>query len=230
MISQVEFEENLLQVRREITQACRNSGRLESSVRLLPVTKNWPSEVVAYCKRAGIFSVGENRVQEALEKQKLIQGVSWELIGHLQGNKVGKVVGAFDRIQTVDSEKLLNRLNEASIRKDESQRILLQVNAGKDPAKYGCSLDAAPFLLEKALAQGNLSVEGLMTIAPYSPDNPDVAKAAFFELRNLRDRLSAQFAVDLPELSMGMTLDMAQAIEAGSTMVRVGSALFGKRR
>ena len=107
--------------------------------------------------------------------------------------------------------------------------ILLQVNAGDDPAKFGCSVDQASALLEFAISQDHLFVDGLMTIAPFVPDDMGVARVCFDRLRNLRDRLEMEFNVELKELSMGMTLDMQEAIQAGSTMIRVGSALFGNR-
>ncbi len=173
--------------------------------------------------------VGENRVQEALEKKLGISEVCWELIGHLQTNKTRQVVGEFSRIQTVDSRKLLKKINDVSLQKKIKTSILLQVNAGSDPAKYGCSVEVVDDLLEFALSQQNIAVEGLMTIAPYAPDNLDIAKTTFQKLRTLRDDLCQKWDVELKELSMGMSMDMQEAIAAGSTMVRVGSALFGKR-
>lgn len=229
MLTELEFKENLGLVQELIKKACDKVGRNPIEVNLLPVTKNWPSEIINYCKNAGFDTIGENRVQEAVVKQEAVIGMNWELIGHLQSNKAKNVVGKFSRIQTVDSEKLIRKLEDSCNRKEIEMNILLQVNAGEDPAKFGCSLDETDRLLTFALSQKHIRVEGLMTIAPYAPENLDVARSAFSKLRNLRDRLSDEFNVELNELSMGMTLDLEQAIEAGSTMIRVGSGLFGKR-
>lgn len=229
MISEKKFLDNLHIIQSQIAESCRASGRNPDDVTLLPVTKNWPAVVVDYCKRAKLMRVGENRVQEALEKKLGISEVCWELIGHLQTNKTRQVVGEFSRIQTVDSRKLLKKINDVSLQKKIKTSILLQVNAGSDPAKYGCSVEVVDDLLEFALSQQNIAVEGLMTIAPYAPDNLDIAKTTFQKLRTLRDDLCQKWDVELKELSMGMSMDMQEAIAAGSTMVRVGSALFGKR-
>jgi pyridoxal phosphate enzyme (YggS family) len=154
--------------------------------------------------------------------------VRWELIGHLQSNKAKLAAQHFDRIQSVDTEKLLGLLDRAAADLGKSLPVLLQINAGRDPAKFGAELEDAPRLLDAALAQRHLRVEGLMAIAPLSSD-PAVAQRTFATLRELRDRLAAQTGAPLRELSMGMSGDLAAAIAAGSTMVRVGTALFGTR-
>lgn len=229
MITEEKFLINLQRVQDQMAESCRLCGRKPGDVTLLPVTKNWPAGVVDYCKRAGIVRVGENRVQEALEKKNEISDIDWELIGHLQTNKAKLVVGEFTRVQTVDSTKLLQKLNDISCQKDVKTSILLQVNAGEDPAKYGCSLGETEALVDFALGLENLVVNGFMTIAPYAPEDLGIASRAFEKLRTLRDDLQGKFAVNFDELSMGMSMDMQEAIAAGSTMVRVGSALFGSR-
>ena len=229
MITEEKFLINLQRVQDQMAESCRICGREPDDVTLLPVTKNWPAGVVDYCKRAGILRVGENRVQEALEKKNKISNVDWELIGHLQTNKAKLVVGEFTRVQTVDSPKLLQKLNDLSCQKDVKTSILIQVNAGEDPAKYGCSLEETEALVDFALGLENLVVNGFMTIAPYAPEDLGIASRAFDKLRTLRDDLKGKFAMNFDELSMGMSMDMKEAIAAGSTMVRVGSALFGSR-
>lgn len=210
--------------------ACASCGRPVEGVTILPVTKNHPVAAVERAVEAGLSRVGENRVQEALEKLDSLPAdyAAFELIGHLQSNKVKVAAAKFARVQTVDSEKLLRRLAEGAEASERILPILLQVNAGEDPAKYGVTCDACPALLETALSLPALNVEGLMTIAPLE-DDPEVARQAFARLRETRDRLREQFAVDLPELSMGMTGDLEAAIAEGSTMIRVGTALFGER-
>jgi PLP dependent protein len=224
------FVEALARVQAAITAACCDAGRDPASVSLLPVTKNHPAEAARFVAQAGLPAVGENRVQEAREKKAVtaVATLRWELIGHLQSNKARLAAGIFDRIQSVDSVKLLNLLDAAAANAALPLHILLQVNAGRDPAKSGCDLEAAPALLEHALGCAHLRVDGLMTIAPLD-DSPETARRTFEALRACRDELASRFGSPLHELSMGMSGDMREAILAGSTQVRVGTALFGSR-
>jgi len=226
------FPAALAAVRGQIAAACAAAGRDPATVRLLPVTKNHPAEAVALAAAAGFAAVGENRVQEAVAKQAecAAQGVHirWELIGHLQSNKAKLAARHFDRVQSVESAKLLDALDREAAAAGRTLPVLLQINAGNDPAKFGAEPADAPTLLEYALGKRALRVDGLMTIAPLS-DDPEVARRTFANLRTIRDQLVARFAVALPELSMGMTGDLAAAIAEGSTMLRVGTALFGER-
>lgn len=209
--------------------ACACAGRPAAEVRLLAVTKTHPAAAAEYAARYGLRAVGENRVQEGMEKRaQCTEPLAWELIGHLQSNKAKLAVAHFDRVQSVDSEKLLRVLAQAAEAQSKTLPVLLQINAGNDPAKFGAEPADAPRLLELALTLPALRVEGLMTIAPLSEDR-DVARRTFANLRTIRDTLSAQFGVSLPELSMGMSGDLAEAIAEGSTLVRVGTALFGQR-
>ena len=229
MITEEEFKQNLDELKEQLASACSSANRRIDEVQILPVTKNWPVEAVLYAQRAGYSRVGENRVQEALFKQEGIEGIKWDLIGHLQSNKAKLVAGRFSRVQTVDSSKVLEKLNLALGRADEKLGILIQVNTGKDPAKAGILEEHCEALIEQAFSFPNLVVEGLMTIAPYAPNEPLIARDAFSRLRILRDRMSAQFNTPLPELSMGMTGDLEEAVMEGTTMIRVGSALYGQR-
>jgi pyridoxal phosphate enzyme (YggS family) len=182
-----------------------------------------------YVIRRGLAAVGENRVQEAIEKRALVPGpLRWELIGHLQSNKARLAAAHFDRIQSIDSEKLLTALDRAAAELGKRLPVLLQINAGNDPAKFGAEPATAPALLEFALGRPHLQVDGLMTVAPLSPD-PAVAQRTFANLRLIRDGLTARFGVPLRELSMGMTGDLEAAVAEGSTLLRIGSALFGPR-
>ena len=210
---------NLHILRKRINDACSLCGRDLEEVRLLPVTKNWSVSAVEYCRDAGLFGVGENRVQEAREKRDQISGVDWELIGHLQSNKVNQAVGIFSRIQTLDSIKLIKKVQVAAERIDQKTKVLLQVNAGNDPAKYGFSLANVPAALEQALGSSHLLVDGLMTIAPFAPDDPSVASTCFQKLADLKNALESSFAIKLRELSMGMSNDLKEAITCGSTMI-----------
>lgn len=224
------FRDRADALRLRLTELCRAAGRDPAEVTLLPVTKTHPPEAAVYVHRYGLKAVGENRVQEAVAKRAAagLPDLRWELIGHLQSNKAKLAAAQFDRIQSVDSEKLLRALDAAAAEAGRKLPLLLQVNAGNDPAKFGAEPAAAPRLLDAALALPHLQVDGLMTIAPLA-DEPGVARRTFARLRELRDELSARGGVPLRELSMGMSGDLDAAIAEGSTLVRVGTALFGSR-
>ena len=217
------------QTKKHISKAAADCNRTAEQITLIAVSKQQQEDRIEASLSYGQRVFGENRVQDALAKQSEISGVEWELIGHLQSNKVNQVIGKFERIQTVDSIKLLEKIQASAERRELRQKILIQVNSGEDPAKFGLLIDEAEEFLERALGCSHLITEGLMTIAPYAPDDSSVARRAFFKLRELRDRLKEAFQVDLDELSMGMSGDLGEAIEAGSTMIRVGTALFGQR-
>ena len=232
-IAYQEFALRTAAVRARIDEACRAAGRNPAEVELMAVTKNHPTAAVEYAAQSGLRSVGENRVQEGVEKRaQVTAAIRWELIGHLQSNKAKLAAAHFDRIQSVDREKLLDQLDRAAGETGRPLPILLQINAGNDPAKFGADLADAPRLLETALARKSLRVDGLMTIAPLGSDAATTAEHAtrtFNNLRRLRDDLAARFGTPLRELSMGMTGDLDLAIAAGSTLVRIGTALYGAR-
>lgn len=230
MLEYSTFEANLATVRARIATACVACGREASTVVLLPVTKNHGAAAPRYAAKSGLLGVGENRVQEAASKRAETESLDlrWELIGHLQSNKAKEAVAVFDRIQSVDSLKLLKRLDLLAGATGKTLPILLQCNAGADPKKYGFLTEEMPHAMEMALQANHLQVDGLMTIAPLD-DAPEIAQAAFESLRATRDKLANTFGVALPELSMGMTSDLEAAIQAGSTQIRVGTALYGAR-
>ncbi|MEY2881477.1 MAG: hypothetical protein RLZZ15_3857 [Verrucomicrobiota bacterium] len=236
LLTYEEFARRADALRARIAAACAAAGRAAGEVELLAVTKTHPAAAADYAARYGLAAVGENRVQEAVEKRPLLAPASvalrWELIGHLQSNKAKLAVRHFDRVQSVDSEKLLAHLDRAAAELGRTLPVLLQINAGDDPAKFGADLVDAPRLLEAALAKKNLRVDGLMTIAPLGATPAETAAHAartFENLRALRDDLAKKTATPLRELSMGMSGDLEIAIAAGSTLVRVGTALFGAR-
>ena len=219
----------LERVRERVHAVAEETGRDPDLVRILPVTKSLPHTAVQAAVAADLNAVGENRVQEAVGKMKEVNvPVSWELIGHLQSNKIRLATENFDRIQSVDKAKCLEQINRHAADAGRTMPVLLQINAGKDPAKFGATLEEAPGLLERALACANLRVDGLMTIAPLS-SNPTVARSAFASLCSCRDSLEEQFESKLPELSMGMTGDFEDAVREGSTLLRLGTVLFGPR-
>jgi len=230
MISFDQFKCNLEAVRKRIVRAAHLCGRDPESIRLLPVTKTHGPEVLEYVKRIGMDRVGENRVQETMEKQggDWRKNLHWDLIGHLQSNKAKHAVECFDRIQSVDSLALIQKLDRLAGDRGMVLPVLLQFNTGHDPAKSGFEPEDADMAVEACLRCDALKLEGLMTIAPLVED-PDAARRAFAGLRLLRERLMRTFGIALPELSMGMTSDMETAIEEGSTCLRIGTALFGDR-
>ena len=233
LISYEEFARRADAIRTQIAAACATAGRHSHEVELLAVTKTHPALAADYAARYGLRGVGENRVQEAQDKRPQTAPTSgalrWELIGHLQSNKSKLAAQHFDRVQ---SEKLLLHLDRAAAELGKILPILLQINAGNDPAKFGADLADAPRLVAAALAKKNLRVDGLMTIAPLgtTPDETAAhAQRTFANLRQLRDDLAARLGLPFRELSMGMTGDLALAVAAGSTLVRVGTALYGAR-
>jgi PLP dependent protein len=229
ILSYEQFSERADALRRRMAAACLRAGREPGEVELMAVTKTLSAPAAEFAARYGLRAVGENRVQEAAEKRaQTSASIAWELIGHLQSNKAKLAVLHFDRVQTVDTPKLLDHLDRAAMERGRILPVLLQINAGRDPAKSGADPEDAARLLDHARAQAHLRIDGLMTIAPLS-ENPAVAERTFAALRELRDRLASASGVPLRELSMGMSGDLEAAIAAGSTLVRVGTALFGER-
>ena len=219
----------LAEVRERIRLAADQAGRDPTSIRILPVTKTLPAAAVVAVREVGLPAVGENRVQEAIAKMGEVDPpMHWELIGHLQSNKVRLAVLHFTRIQSVDTRKQIDQINRQAAEGGRVIPILLQLNAGRDPAKFGAALEEAPDLLEHALNCSNIKVDGLMTIAPLSDDRR-VARETFARLRICRDQLESQLGRPLPELSMGMSGDLEDAVLEGSTLLRLGTILFGAR-
>lgn len=236
MLTYEDFSARVAALEARIAAACGVAGRPPAEVRLLAVTKTHPADAVRFAARRGLAAVGENRVQEAAAKRAElaveVPTLRWELIGHLQSNKAGPAAATFDCIQSVDSEKLVRRLDASAGELGKTLAVLLQINAGRDPAKFGAEPEDAPRLLETALACPHLRVEGLMTIAQLGAteaETADHARRTFDNLRVMRDDFRTRYGVALPELSMGMSGDLEIAIAAGSTCLRVGTALFGVR-
>tara|TARA_B100001248_G_scaffold241598_1_gene208351 strand:- start:24092 stop:24784 length:693 start_codon:yes stop_codon:yes gene_type:complete len=228
MINYEAFLENYKQLQASIAKVCSECGRSPETVKVTAVTKNNPADCVEYAHKAGLFAVGENRIQEAQSKKEELQdnSIRWELVGHLQSNKAKKAIELFDRIQTVDSFALAQRIDRIAGELGIQQAILLQFNTGEDPKKFGATQLEAHKLVESVLTLKNIKLEGLMTIAPIGKEE---ARVAFKRLANLKEELESTLGVTLPELSMGMSGDFEEAIAAGSTLIRVGTYLFGER-
>ncbi|HOE12604.1 MAG TPA: YggS family pyridoxal phosphate-dependent enzyme [bacterium] len=220
---------NLEQVRERIALAAARAGRAPSEITLVAVSKTKPPEMVREAVAAGATILGENRVQEAESKIAELRDLPavWHLIGHLQTNKANKAVLLFDLIHSVDSPRLVEAINRAAQSIGKRQAILLQVNIAGEEQKFGIPPGEFEHLLDYALAVPAVEVKGLMVMPPFS-ENPEEARPYFRALRDLAARYTNELG-NRPELSMGMTGDFEVAIEEGSTMVRIGTAIFGAR-
>jgi pyridoxal phosphate enzyme (YggS family) len=213
-----------------IAGACARANRDPADVQLVAVSKTVEPDRLRGAVAAGLTELGENRVQEAIRKAPDVPGARFELVGPLQSNKARKALEVFERIQTVDSFGLAERLDRLvdEVRPGGRYPVLLQVNVDLDAAKSGFAPDALETALPSVLALPRLDVQGLMTVGRLTAD-PDEARATFAALRALRDRLRPGYPGLGSALSMGMTDDFETAIEEGATIVRVGRALFGER-
>jgi len=212
----VSIEENLKAIRERIAQA----GRNPEEVTIVAVTKGFGPEVCRAAFDAGLRILGENRVQEAVAKMDAVQGPEWHLIGHLQTNKARAAAGRFALIHSVDSRHLADALARINV----EQKVLVEVNVAREPRKTGVDPAGAQELLD-AVAE-MLDLQGLMAMGPAEGD----PRPAFDELRTIRDEAQQRLGKPLPILSMGMSGDFEVAVKAGSTMVRLGTVLFGPRR
>lgn len=223
---------NIEKIKQRIAAACSRAGRDPHSVELMAVTKTVSTERILQAVDAGITLLGENYVQEAREKQELLGGSArMHLIGHLQTNKAKYAVRLFDCVHSVDRLELAQELNKRAKAVNRTLDILIEVNVSGEQTKNGVSPAQVRELIGRIAGLENLSVRGLMTMAPYS-DDPETSRPYFQALRQLRDDIAREEIprVQMAELSMGMTDDFEVAIEEGSTIVRIGRAIFGARQ
>ena len=226
---------NAARVQEQIADACRRCGRSETDVALMAVSKMHPAEAIAEAWSAGLWLFGENRVQEWQQKQPLVTQLSggldalrMHLIGPLQSNKTSRAAELFDGIDSVDSLRIATRLNQTAMELKKKLPILIEVKLSPEETKHGIAPEELPGLLEQLQALKALVPSGLMTVPPWSED-AEIARPYFRKLRRLRDACLPRFPT-LTQLSMGMSNDFAVAIEEGSTCVRIGTAIFGKRQ
>ena len=222
---------NFARVRAEIAAAARATGRKPEEIRLIAVSKTHPPEAIAAAIAAGQVDFGENTVQEALTKIPLYESATWHMIGHLQSNKAKFIPGNFAWVHSLDNLKLAQRLSRLAQEKGVALDALFEVNVTRDPAKHGLPPEELAPLLDTLLKEGHpgLRLRGLMTLGPY-PATETNSRACFAQLRELREDCRKRFELkDFTELSMGMSGDYAAAIKEGSTMVRIGTAIFGER-
>lgn len=217
------------EARARIGSACAKARRSPDEVEIVAITKTHGPDVVRDAWNAGLRRFGENRVQEAAWKiPEAPPGPEWHLVGHLQRNKVPHALALFPVIEAVDSERLLDAIVHAAKLSGNRPEILFEVNISGEASKFGLRPEAVDPLLEKALGTPEVTVAGLMTMAPFQPD-PEKTRPVFAGLRELRDRLERDFGIGLPRLSMGMSNDFEVAVEEGATWVRLGTCLFGQR-
>jgi hypothetical protein len=223
---------NIEKIKQRIAAACARCGREPHSVALMAVTKTVPIERILQAVDAGITLLGENYVQEAREKHELLGGrARMHLIGHLQTNKAKYAARLFDCVHSVDRLELAQELDRRAKAVNRTLDILIEVNVSGEQTKNGVSPAQARELIGRVAGLENLFVRGLMTMAPYS-DDPETSRPYFQALRQLRDDIAREEIprVQMAELSMGMTDDFEVAIEEGSTIVRIGRAIFGARQ
>jgi pyridoxal phosphate enzyme (YggS family) len=222
--------ENLSRIQNELADACARAHRPMSDVALMAVSKMHPVEKLLEAYEAGQRLFGENRVQEVQAKQPAyasLGDVEMHLIGPLQSNKANRAVELCDAIDTLDSLKLAQRMNAAAAALNKTLPVLIEVKLSHEESKHGLAPEELPALLEALAGLPNLHARGLMTVPPWSED-PETARPYFQRLRQMRDEALPRFPT-LTELSIGMSNDFAVAVEEGSTCIRIGTAIFGRR-
>lgn len=228
-----QIADNLARVRSRIDAAARRAGRNPAEITLVAVSKTFDADHVRAAWDAGQRDFGENKVQEAERKiagTTALTGARWHLIGHLQSNKARKAAAPFAMIHSVDSLDLLKRLDAAASEAEATPEILLQADLAEEATKHGAAEEEIAALARAALETRSVKLAGLMLLPPWN-ENQEVTRPWFVRLRRLRDRLTADGipAESLKHLSMGMSHDFEAAVEEGATLVRVGTAIFGRR-
>jgi pyridoxal phosphate enzyme (YggS family) len=225
----MDFSDNLQRIQERIRAACQRAGRAPESVILQAVSKNQPPEAIRAAAELGLAIFGENRVQEAKVKIPQCPGrLRWHMIGHLQSNKCRDAVHFFEMIQSVDSLALAREIDKCADKAAKTMPILLEVNVAGESSKFGYGPEQLLAELEQINALKKIEIHGLMTVAPWSTE-PEKVRPVFRKLRELKERCEQILGAPLPQLSMGMSGDFEIAIEEGSTLIRVGTAIFGPR-
>lgn len=220
--------ERLAEIRRQISESAVQAGRDPDSVQLCAVSKTFPADRILEAMNAGQRLFGESRAQEAITKIPQLPPARWHFIGHLQSNKVRKILPLCEMIHSVDSADIARDISRIALELGLRPKVLLQVNVASDDAKFGFTAAGVTEALPSLLTLPGIDIAGLMTIPPLA-DDPADSRPHFAALRRLRDQLRAAAGTPLPELSMGMSGDFHEAIAEGATIVRIGSAIFGGR-
>ena len=225
-------KENLAEVEQKILEACKKSGRSRDEVTLIAVSKTKPVSMIEEAMEAGIREFGENKLQEMKEKYEILpKDLHWHMIGHLQLNKVKYVVPRACMIHSVDSLRLAEKISAEAEKNHLVMPVLIEVNVAEEDTKFGVKLSEAEDLIRQAAVLPGISIQGLMTIAPFV-ENAEENRGVFQKLRKLSVDIRSKNIdnVTMCNLSMGMTGDYQVAIEEGATMVRVGTGIFGERQ
>jgi PLP dependent protein len=224
-----EIADSLERVRSQIAEAAKKSGRSVDGIELVAISKTHEAEKVRAAFDAGQQLFGESRVQEARAKIPLLPSAArWHFVGRLQRNKIRQALPLFEFFHSVDSFELARDMNRIADEEGMRPRVLLEVNVAGEGSKIGFAPDSLRAQMEALLELPRLTIEGLMTIPPLAPE-AEASRRYFVMLRELRDQFASEFQIALPHLSMGMTGDFPVAVEEGATLVRVGTAIFGKR-
>jgi len=226
-------KDNFLKVQSQINDACRKAGRPVADVVLVAVTKTAPLDDISAVIEAGALHIAENRVQEAEGKFPALLSkyphVTTHIIGHLQSNKAKDAIKVVSLVQSVDSLKLAQEIQKQALKINKKVDILVQFNTAREEQKFGAAPEEAMALIEGISQMSQINIKGLMTMAPYT-DDQGIIRRTFADLRGIRDAVNERFKghsqIDMGIMSMGMSGDYTIAIEEGSTMVRVGSAIF----
>jgi len=226
--------ENIQRIRERVAAAAAACNRSPAEITLLPISKTFPVDCISQAAEAGISRFGENRVQEAERKILYFRSLAkleWHLVGHLQSNKAKRAAELFDVIHSVDSIKLATRLSRACAEIGKVLSVLIQVDLGGEKTKFGAEPAAVADIVRGISGLKGIRINGLMTIPPFFED-PEKSRPYFAGLRNLRDAIESEMPGCLGEkhLSMGMSHDFETAIREGSTIVRIGTAIFGTRQ
>ena len=226
------LKENYEEVQKKITEACKRAGRNREEVTLIAVSKTKPVEMLSEIYDLGERNFGENKVQELTEKEEVLpKDIHWHMIGHLQRNKVKYIIDKVCMIHSVDSLKLAEEIDKRAAQRGITMDILIQVNSAMEESKFGITTEETGKLIEDILENcPNIRIRGLMCIAPFE-DNPEDAAQYFAAVKKLYDEYgkSNNPRIDFKYLSMGMSNDFEVAIEEGSTLIRVGTSIFGAR-
>ena len=231
MLEKTRFiKENLEEVRDNMRLSCIRANRQLKTVKLIAVSKTKPVSDMFKAYDFGVRDFGENKVQELLSKyDKMPKDIRWHMIGHLQRNKVRQIVDKVFLIHSVDSYSLAEEIEEQADKHDVKVNVLVEVNIGNEDSKFGINAEQADEMVEELMKMEHISVKGLMCVAPFT-DNPENNRRYFRKMKAISDNINNKLGrAYLAALSMGMTGDYEVAIEEGSTMIRVGTGIFGER-
>jgi pyridoxal phosphate enzyme (YggS family) len=225
--------DNVARVRERMEAACHRAGRRREDVTLVAISKTFSADLIREAYKAGLRDFGENRVQEATAKRPALSDltVTWHLVGHLQTNKAKRARELFHWVHSIDSERIAQKLDQSAVCTDERLQVLLEVNLGEEPGKFGAGEEQVLRLAEQVGRFETLELRGLMIIPPYFEET-ERARPFFRQVRELGRTIAAAklHNVSMEHLSMGMTHDFEIAIEEGATIVRVGTGIFGARQ